>query len=68
MCGTRGGLHVRSERGKHRTRERGGAERAEVSRGHSSKLNKFSSEVKGRINRSPQYDRERRKSIECRKQ
>jgi len=51
MCGTRGGLHVRSERGKHRTRERGGAERAEVSRGHSSR------EVKGRINRSLEYDR-----------
>ena len=60
MCGTRGGLHVCSERGKHRTRKRGGAERAEVSRGHSSKLNRFSSEVKGRINRSSKYDRERR--------
>lgn len=61
MCGTRGGLHVLPERGKHQTRKRGGAERAEVSRGHSSR------EVKGRINRCLEDDQEKRKSIECRK-
>ena len=43
----------RSERSKRRTRKRGGAERAEVSRGHSSR------QAKGRISRSPEYDRER---------
>ncbi len=37
----------RSERSNHRTRKRGGAEHAEVSRGHSSR------EVKDRINGSP---------------
>ena len=36
----------RSERSKRRTRKRGGAEHAEVSRGHSSR------EVKGQISRS----------------
>ena len=44
----------RSERSKRRTRKRGDAEHAEVSRGHNSR------EVKGRISRSPYYDRERR--------
>jgi len=44
----------RSERSNHRTRKRGGAEHAEVSRGHSSR------EVKDRINRSLEYNRERR--------
>ena len=39
-CDTRGGLYAYSERSKHRTRKRGGAEYAEVSRGHSSGLNK----------------------------
>ena len=43
-----------SERSNHRTRKRGGAERTEVSRGHSSR------KAKDRINRSLEYDRERR--------
>ena len=43
-----------SERSNHRTRKRGGAEHVEVSRGHSSQ------EAKDRINRSLEYDRERR--------
>ena len=43
-----------SERSNHCTRKRGGAERTEVSRGHSSQ------EAKDRINRSLEYDRERR--------
>ena len=43
-----------SERSNHRTRKRGGAEHAEVSRGH------ISREVKDRINRSFEYNRERR--------
>ena len=43
-----------SERSNHRTRKRGGAEHTEVSRGHSNRT------VKDRINRSLEYDRERR--------
>ena len=54
-CGTRGGLHERPERSKHRTRQRGDVDHAEVSRGHSSGI-----AVKGRINRSLKYNPERR--------
>lgn len=49
-----------SEKSNHRTRKRGGAEHTEVSRGHSSQMEQVPFEVKDRINRSFEYDRERR--------
>jgi hypothetical protein len=48
------------ERSNHRTRKRGGAEHAEVSRGHSSWGGQSVPTAKDRINRSLEYDRERR--------
>jgi hypothetical protein len=45
---------IRFERSNNRTRKQGGAEHIEVSRGHSSR------EMKDRISRSLEYNRERR--------
>ena len=52
----------RSERSNHRTRKQGGAEHAEVSRGHSRDMDMetWTCKPKDRINRSLEYNRERR--------